>query len=574
MPSFVLLAFLLLVGLSNLANFAAAKRLAGTGNHFLVLQRDGQVFAVGYNRYGQLGLNTATNVLLPQAMLFVTNASDISTGYHHSCLIDSQVKCVGFNLLYQLGDGTDTDRSLLVPTLGLDSGIQEVYCGYYGSCARMTSGKAQCWGQFANVVRTSPVSITVSGGIQSISLGSFHACLVKVGGGLYCMGSNANGQLGTGNKTDQPTPTPVVGLAAENIVSVACGYYHTCAVNAAGAIFCWGELDNGRLGNPSITSDSPNPVQVTGITSGAASAWAGWYNSFVLMQNGTVWAFGKDGYGLFGTGSTGNQPVPIVFGQGVSGVVEVRGGILTTCVLLQNDRVWCTGRNQNGQLGVGSITSSLTLVEMQLPTLAPTRSPTKTPTKQPTFASTKQPTLIPTKQPTLIPTKQPTLISTAQPTLIPTAQPTSTPSAQPTLTPSAQPATTPTTPSPTKRPTKAPTATPTKRPTKAPTTRPTKRPTGAPTKRPTKAPTAVLTKRPTNAPTKRPTKAPTAALTKRPATAAPTKRPTNAPTKKPTKALTNAPTKKPTKAPTAKPTKRPTKAPTKKPTTAKPVAAS
>ncbi|KAH9258394.1 hypothetical protein BASA81_003443 [Batrachochytrium salamandrivorans] len=257
---------LLLVGLSDLANFATAKRLAGEGQHFVVLQRDGQVFGVGYNQYGQLGLNTTTtSVVLPQAMLSVTNASDVSAGSYHSCLIDqgSKVKCVGRNDFYQLVDGTQAGKSVLVPTLGLDSDIEEVYCGSYGSCARMTSGKAQCWGKFAN---------------------------------LYCMGDNSNGQLGTGNTTNQAEPTQVVGLAAKNIVSVACSGYHTCAVNAAGAMFCWGDDYYDQLGDPSITSDSPNPVQVAGITSGAASAWTGFLNSFVLMQNDTVLAFGRDQY--------------------------------------------------------------------------------------------------------------------------------------------------------------------------------------------------------------------------------------------------------------------------------------
>ncbi|KAH9261507.1 hypothetical protein BASA82_000063 [Batrachochytrium salamandrivorans] len=390
--SFTLLVLLLagLSDLTNLADFATAKRLAGQGQHFLVLQRDGQVFAVGRNDYGQLGLNTTTNALLPQAMLSVINATDISTGAHHSCLIDrgSKVKCTGRNDDYQLGDGTYTDKHMLVPTIGLNSGIEEVYCGYYGSCARATSGNAQCWGYVANVGRDPPVSIIVSGGIQSISLGNQHACIVAVGGKLYCAGDNYSGQLGTGNTTPQSAPTQVVGLAAENIVSAACGLEHTCAVNAAGAVFCWGRDAYGQLGNPSITSNSSNPVQVVGIASGAASAWAGLCDSFVLMQNGTVWAFGMDVYGVFGTGSTGNQLVPIVFGQGVSGVVEVCGGYYTTCVLLQNDQVKCTGSNAYGQLGVGNNTIFQTLVEMQLPTSAPT-SPTHTPSPVSTVAPTK-----------------------------------------------------------------------------------------------------------------------------------------------------------------------------------------
>ncbi|KAH9258051.1 hypothetical protein BASA81_003614 [Batrachochytrium salamandrivorans] len=133
MLSFVLFV-LLLVGLSDLANFATAKRLAGEGRYFLMLQHDGQVFAVGYNQDGQLGLDATYFVALPQAMLSVTNASDVSAGTYHSCLIDqgSKVRCTGFNANYQLGDGTNTKKHMLVPALGLDSGIEEVMAAARG----------------------------------------------------------------------------------------------------------------------------------------------------------------------------------------------------------------------------------------------------------------------------------------------------------------------------------------------------------------------------------------------------------------------------------------------------------
>ncbi|KAH9260756.1 hypothetical protein BASA81_001223 [Batrachochytrium salamandrivorans] len=564
---------LLLVGLSDLAT---AKRLAGEGGSFLVLQHDGQVFGVGFNSQGQLGLSTTTNAPLPQAMLSVTNASDVSAGTYHSCLIDqgSKVRCTGFNANYQLGDGTNTEKHMLVPALGLDSGIEEVNCGYSGSCARMTSGKAQCWGYFASVTRTSPVNITLPGGIQSISLGYGHACLVEVGGKLYCMGYNAYGQLGTGNKTDQPTPIQVVGLAAENIVSVACGYFHTCAVNKAGAMFCWGTYTNGQLGNPTVISNSPNPVQVTGITSGAASAWAGWYNSFALMQNGTVWSFGKDNYGVFGTGSKGNQPVPIVFGQGVSGVVEIRGGYITTCVLLQNDRVWCMGYNQFGQLGVGEGTTySFTLVEMQLPSSAPTAEPTLDPTLEPTL-ETAEPTVQPTVTPTAEPTQEPTLEPTLAPTSVPTFEPTLAPTSEPTLAPTSEPTFEPTvqpTMAPTVEPTQEPTLTPTAEPTLAPTAEPTQEPTLVPitesTLAPTSEPIAGSTAEPTLVPTVAPTFEPTLVPTAEP-TLVPTSEPTLAPTLVPTAAPTLVPTAVPAQGSTAGPTAEPTLVPTSEPTNA------
>ncbi|KAH9256051.1 hypothetical protein BASA81_005827 [Batrachochytrium salamandrivorans] len=567
---FALLA-LFLAGLADIATFTTAKRLGGMGSHFIVLQHDGQVFAAGFNLNGQLGLSTTTNAFVPQPMLRVTNATDVSAGGFHSCILDQgkRIKCAGYNSFSQLGDGTKEDQHILVRVLGLDSGIEEVQCGYYSTCARMTSGKAQCWGDLAASFNASTIDIAISGGIQSLSLGYGHVCFVEVGGKLYCMGYNDQGQLGTGNKTDQPTPIQVVGLAAENIVSVACSEGHTCAVNAAGAMFCWGNFRDGRLGNPSITLSSPIPVRVLGITSGAASAWLGWYNSFALMQNGTALAFGKDNYGVFGTGSTRQRSL-VAFGQGVSGVVELRGGFRTTCVLLQNDQVKCTGSNALGQLGVGNEQDSLKLVEAQLPTQKPTKAPTAKPTK-PTKRPTKEPTKKPIKVPTAAPTKRPTNAPTQEPTKTPTNAPTNAPTTRPSKTPTA---------APTKRPTKVPTAeptkkatlVPTKRPTKTTTAEPTKEATLVPTKRPTKPTTAKPTKEATLVPTKRPTKTTTAEPTKE-ATLVPTKRPTKVPTAEPTKEATLVPTKRPTKTTTAEPTKEATLVPTKRPTkttTAKP----
>ncbi|KAH9256345.1 hypothetical protein BASA81_005566 [Batrachochytrium salamandrivorans] len=459
---------LLLVGLADLAT---AKRLAGEGRHYLVLQHNGQVFGVGFNNYGQLGLGTTSDaVVLPQAMLSVTNASDVSAGWFHSCLIDhdSKVKCVGYNDNRQLGDGTDTASYVLVPTLGLDSDIEEVYCGFLSSCAITTSGKAQCWGYFDPVTRYSPVNITLPGGIQSVSLGYFHACLVEIGGKLYCMGSNEYGQLGMENTTTQEAPIQVVGLAAENIVSVAC-------------------------------------VQVTGITSGVASAWTGWHNSFALMRNGTVWAFGMDNYGVFGTESADSQLEPIVFGLGVSGVVEIRGGYETTCILLQDNTVWCTGENFYGQLGVGDTTVSYALVQMRLPSSAPTAEPTLVPTTEPTVAPTQEPTLeptlAPTSTPTFEPTVQPTMApaveSTQEPTLALTSEPITESTAEPTLVPTVVP---------TFEPTLVPTAEPTLAPASEPTVEPTLVPTNEPTVEPTSEPAATVA--PTTMPTPEPIQSP------------------------------------------------------------------
>ncbi|KAH9261003.1 hypothetical protein BASA81_000699 [Batrachochytrium salamandrivorans] len=363
------------------------KRLAGMWRHFVMLQRDGQVYGVGDNHRGQLGLDSLTDrIFLPQQMLAVSNARDISAGQHHTCVVDQggQAKCVGWDRYGQVGGDTSTTiKRGLIPVMGLNTGVAEIVCGHSTSCAIMENGRVQCWGKYLGKSLSVPLDIIGLGnnGIKAVSLGRGFSCFLAVGGRLYCIGYNFLGQLGTVNTTFATTPMPVVGLASENIVSVACGGSHTCAVNQQGTMFCWGNGENGRLGNGVITGNYPNPIQVAGLTSNVASVWVSGTTSFALLRNGTVMMFGEDIYGA-------SKSLPIVFGDGVMGVMEVRGGQQTACVLLQNDQVQCSGTNDYGQLGLGTeVERSVPLVPMKgIPvTKAPTPNPAwNQPTASPT----------------------------------------------------------------------------------------------------------------------------------------------------------------------------------------------
>ena len=68
---------------------------------------------------------------------------------------------------------------------------------------------------------------------------------------MACWGQNDHGELGIGTLGPWPYPAdraiePVVGL--DHIVALSPGGYHTCAVRADGAVFCWGGNWAGQLG--------------------------------------------------------------------------------------------------------------------------------------------------------------------------------------------------------------------------------------------------------------------------------------------------------------------------------------
>jgi alpha-tubulin suppressor-like RCC1 family protein len=96
----------------------------------------------------------------------------------------------------------------------------------------------------------------------TLSAGFAHTCAV-VSGGVKCWGGNSDGQLGNNSTTTSLVPTPVPGLPS-NVLSLAAGNNHTCAVTSPATIKCWGRNEYGQLGNNSLTQ-SLFPVSVVGF---------------------------------------------------------------------------------------------------------------------------------------------------------------------------------------------------------------------------------------------------------------------------------------------------------------------
>ena len=77
-------------------------------------------------------------------------------------------------------------------------------------------------------------------------------CAILATGSVECWGSNGFGQLGDGTTMDHPVPVSVNGIT--NATSVTVGESaQTCAVLATGAVDCWGNNENGQLGNGTNT---------------------------------------------------------------------------------------------------------------------------------------------------------------------------------------------------------------------------------------------------------------------------------------------------------------------------------
>ena len=203
---------------------------------------------------------------------------------------------------------------------------------------------------------------------DAVGIGNAHMCAI-LQGGLYCTGDNAYGQLGIGTTDDQDQFVKVDLGAGRTAVSVSAGSFHTCAVLDDGSLKCWGYNGYGRLGLGSTTQQTtPQSVSLgTGRT--AVSVSAGDSHTCAVLDDGSLKCWGRNNYGQLGIGSTTQQTSPstVFLGTGRT-PVSVSAGSFHTCAVLDDGSLKCWGYNGNGRLGLGSTTQQTTPQSVSLGT--------------------------------------------------------------------------------------------------------------------------------------------------------------------------------------------------------------
>ena len=94
-----------------------------------------------------------------------------------------------------------------------------------------------------------PVAVDTSGvlagkTLTQITAGDNHMCALDSAGAAYCWGHNSDGELGDGSTADSSVPVAVDTsgvLAGKTLTQITAGSDHTCALDSTGAAYCWGD---------------------------------------------------------------------------------------------------------------------------------------------------------------------------------------------------------------------------------------------------------------------------------------------------------------------------------------------
>jgi YVTN family beta-propeller protein len=211
---------------------------------------------------------------------------------------------------------------------------------------------------------SSPGAVSGLSGVVAVAGGQFHSLAVKSDGTVWAWGSNNYAQLGYAVESNSDTPGQVIGPGGSGfltgVVAIAGGGAHSLALKSDGTVWAWGNNGNGQLGDGTTTTTGM-PVQVSGLTGVVAIAGGG-AHSLAVKSDGTVWAWGNNGNGQLGNGTfvASNTPVQV---SGLLGVVAIAGGVTHSLALKSDGTVWAWGNNGNGQLGNGTFVASNTPVQ-------------------------------------------------------------------------------------------------------------------------------------------------------------------------------------------------------------------
>ncbi|MEX1253125.1 MAG: flexitail domain-containing putative surface protein [Dehalococcoidia bacterium] len=302
------------------ATGAGTSAVSPGGLHTCALTTAGGVWCWGDNTYGQLGKVTLSSASPVGVTGLSSGVAAIAAGVEHTCALTEGggVKCWGRNVFGQLGDGLAGDSAVPLDVPGLTSGVAAIGSGNYHTCAVLTSGGVTCWGsngtgQLGNGSTTTPTmpvnAVGLTSGVAAISGGASHTCALLTGGGVKCWGFNLYGQLGDGTMTNSSTPIDVTGLTSG---AISAGGYHTCALTTGGGVKCWGVNSSGQIGDGGGCGGAcATPVDVTGLTGGAAAVSAGEFHTCALTAAGGLKCWGKNDDGQLGDGSTSGSSLPV-----------------------------------------------------------------------------------------------------------------------------------------------------------------------------------------------------------------------------------------------------------------------
>ena len=172
--------------------------------------------------------------------------------------------------------------------------------------------------------------------------------------------ANVNGNCGACGVTCAANQVCVdASCQSDNVIlQLVGGDGHTCARRSDGVVFCWGVSDFGQVGDgASLNRTTPTELMNVDLHGHTVFIASGQDHNCAVVANGDVYCWGRNDKGQLGVGTSVTESlVPVKVPGLPSAALRVDGGKEHSCALLSTGAIYCWGRNDKGQLGDGTKT--------------------------------------------------------------------------------------------------------------------------------------------------------------------------------------------------------------------------
>ena len=337
--------------------------MSSSSYYTAILKKDNTLWVAGYNGSGQLGLGDSKHRYTFTQV--TTNADDIKSVYcgeSHTIILknDGTLWGCGRGQEGQLGLGNTNATTTFTEITTNTDNIKSVYCGLNHTIILKNDGTLWGCGQNGDgqlglgdtTNRYTFTEITTNANdIKQVYCGRNHTIILKGDGTLWSTGYNGYGQLGLGDTTNRTVFTQIT-TNTNDIKSVYCGWYHTFILKNDGTLWGCGCNDEGQLG----LGDKTNRTTFTKITTNADNiklVYCGGYHTLILKNDGTLWSCGNNISGQLGLGNTTDRNTFAQITTNANDIKQVYCGYAHTFILKNDGTLWGCGRNNYGQLGLG-----------------------------------------------------------------------------------------------------------------------------------------------------------------------------------------------------------------------------
>lgn len=312
-----------------------------------------------------------------------------------ACVITeySRMYCAGENYMYDglsglLGSGDTVSRFKLISDavkfeIPGNPGVKYGYNQDRVVCAITVTDVLYCsgnnvYGTLGNGGNTGsavPIAYPLPGGRKPVDVvSSYHEQVNRIlhvlasDGTIWGSGRNTYGELGVGTTAVQRSPVQFGNR--NDYKSMIAGQRHLCGITNSGEVYCAGENTLGQLGTGTCVNSSvpvrfllPAGEKARSVVIGSNQHQS--EATMILTESGNIYSAGKDEYGRFGTGSPGSgpsfarcSPVKAVLPAGVTATSLSTNDAYSTYFMGSDGRPYGMGRNNQGQLGDGTMVNS------------------------------------------------------------------------------------------------------------------------------------------------------------------------------------------------------------------------